>query len=179
MDIDGLIDRLIAREGGYVHDAADRGGETCWGITAAVAREEGYAGPMRALPRATAVAIYRRRYWTAPGWDRVAAIAPVLAAELFDAGVNMGVATAGSFLQRALNALNRGGRDYADLPVDGRVGPRTIAAIAAFLKLRGPAGEGVMVKAVQALRGERYVRLAERRPADEAFLYGWLAGRVG
>ena len=29
------------------------------------------------------------------------------------------------------------------------------------------------------LQGERYLRLAERRPANEAFLYGWLANRIG
>ena len=34
-------------------------------------------------------------------------------------------------------------------------------------------------KAVEALQGERYLSLAERRPASEAFLYGWLANRVG
>jgi hypothetical protein len=35
------------------------------------------------------------------------------------------------------------------------------------------------LKALDALQGERYIRLAERRPANEAFLYGWLANRVG
>ena len=35
------------------------------------------------------------------------------------------------------------------------------------------------LRALEALQGERYLRLAERRPANEAFLYGWLANRVG
>ena len=87
--------------------------------------------------------------------------------------------TATGFLQRALNALNRGGRDYPDIAVDRRVGPRTLAALAGFLRVRGRTGEGVLLKALDALQGERYVRLAEARPANEAFLYGWLAGRVG
>lgn len=134
---------------------------------------------MRAMPRTAAVRIYRHRYWDAAGLAAVAARAPALAAELFDAGVNMGVATAGGFVQRALNALNRGGRDYPDIAVDGQVGARTLAALNGFLAHRGTAGEAVLVKAVQALRGERYLSLAERRPANEAFLYGWLAGRVG
>jgi lysozyme family protein len=177
--VDELIDRVIAREGGYADHPADRGGATCWGITAAVARAEGYDGPMRAMPRAVAVAIYRHRYWEAPGWPAVASRAPALAAELFDAGVNMGVGTAAIFLQRALNALNRGARDYADVILDGRVGARTLAALDGFLARRGAAGEGVLIKAVQALRGERYLSLAERRPANEAFVYGWLAERIG
>lgn len=179
MDIDSLIDEVIGREGGYVNHPADKGGPTRWGITEVVARANGYAGDMRAFPRAEAAAIYRRLYWLGPGYDRIAEQAPRVAAELFDTAVNMGPETAAGFLQRALNALNRGGRDYTDLAVDRRVGARTLAALAGFLRVRGRAGEGVLLKALDALQGERYVRLAEQRPANEAFLYGWLAGRVG
>ena len=78
----------------------------------------------------------------------------------------------------ALNALNRNARDYPDVAADGRVGPQTLAALAGFLKARGAAGERVLLKALDALQGERYVALAEARPANEAYLYGWLAGRV-
>ena len=103
-----------------------------------------------------------------------------LGAELFDTGVNMGPAVAVTFLQRALTALNRNGEDYADLTPDGRVGPTTLAALDTFLKVRGrSSGETVLLRALEALQGERYLRLAERRPANEAFLYGWLANRIG
>jgi hypothetical protein len=37
----------------------------------------------------------------------------------------------------------------------------------------------VLLRALEALQGERYIRLAELRPANEAFLYGWLANRIG
>ena len=179
MGVDELIEDVIEREGGYGDHPADRGGATCWGITEAVARAQGYAGDMRRLPRSEAVAIYRRLYWSAPGFDRVAARTPALAAELFDTGVNMGVTVAAGFLQRALNALNRGGTDYRDLTLDGRIGATTLTALDAFLKTRPRGGEAVLVKAVEALQGERYLHLAERRPANEAFLYGWLANRIG
>ena len=179
MNIDDLINAVIAREGGFGDHPADRGGATRWGITEAVARADGWSGPMRDLPRDRAVAIYRRLYWSRPRLDVVAALAPSLAAELFDTAVNMGPAVAIGFFQRALTALNRGGGDYADIAVDGRVGPDTLAALDAFLRRRGRSGEGVLVRAVEALQGERYLTLAERRPANEAFLYGWLARRVG
>lgn len=177
--IDDLIDAVIDREGGYVHHPADRGGATRFGITEAVARAHGYTGDMRHFARPAAVAIYRRRYWTQPAFDRVAERAAALAAELFDTGVNMGPAVAAGFLQRALNALNRGARDYPDMLLDGRVGVATLAALDAFLATRGDGGETVLVKAVEALQGERYLTLAENRPANEAFLYGWLAQRLG
>lgn len=131
-----------------------------------------------ALPRDEAVTIYTRLYWLKPGYDAVAARYPALAARLFDAGVNMGPVTATGFLQRALNALNRGARDYPDVPADGAIGPATLAALDGYRAVRGPAGEDVLVKAVEALRGARYVELAEAHPADETFLYGWLANRV-
>ena len=49
----------------------------------------------------------------------------------------MGPAVAATFLQRALTALNRDGKDYPDLVPDGRVGPVTLAALDAFLAARG------------------------------------------
>ena len=178
--IDVLIDALMEREGGYVDHPADKGGPTRFGITVAVARAHGYFGAMSALPREEAAAIYRRLYWLRPRFDAVAERCPRLAAELFDTGVNMGPAVATTFLQRALTALNRNARDYADLVPDGRVGPRTLAALDAFLAVRGKSGgETVLMRALEALQGERYLRLAERRPANEAFLYGWLANRIG
>jgi lysozyme family protein len=177
--IDRLIDEVIDREGGYVNHPADRGGPTNWGITQAVARQHGFAGDMRAFPRHEAVTIYRRLYWLRPAFDRVAQRAPALAAEMFDTGINMGPAVAATFLQRALNALNRGATDYPDMRVDSAIGPITLAALDAFLATRGASGETVLVKAVDSLQGERYVRLAEQRPANEAFLYGWLAHRIG
>ncbi len=179
VDVDQLIDGLIEREGGYVDHPADTGGPTCFGITEAVARAQGYDGPMRQLPRAEAAAIYKRLYWLRPAFDQVAKRSVRLAAELFDTGVNMGPAVAATFLQRALTALNRNGKDYPDLVPDGRIGPTTLAALDGFLKVRGSSGETVLLRALEALQGERYLRLAERRPANEAFLYGWLANRIG
>jgi lysozyme family protein len=180
MDVEHLINELIEREGDFVHHSADRGGPTRFGITEAVARAHGYAGAMAELPHDEAAAIYRRLYWLRPRFDQVAERTPRVAAELFDTGANMGPAVAATFLQRALTALNRGGKDYPDLVPDGRVGPATIAALDAFLEARGKrGGETVLLRALEALQGERYLRLAEKRPANEAFLYGWLANRIG
>lgn len=178
--IDVLLDELIDREGGFVDHPADRGGPTRFGITEAVARAHGYRGAIAKLPVEEAKAIYRRIYWLRPGFDKVANRVPLIAAELFDTGVNMGPGVAVTFLQRALTALNRGGSDFPDLVPDGRIGPATLGALDRFLRVRGQAAGGqVLLRALEALQGERYLRLAERRPANEAFLYGWLANRIG
>ena len=180
MDVDELIEALIDREGGYANHPSDRGGPTKYGITEAVARAHGYSGAMRDLPRDEAAAIYKRLYWLRPRFDQVAKRSSAVAAELFDTGANMGPAVAATFLQRALSALNRDRSDYPDLVPDGRIGPATLAALDSFFELRGrDTGETVLLRALDALQGERYIRLAERRPANETFLYGWLANRVG
>lgn len=178
-DVAQLIGALIAREGGYVDHPADRGGPTNWGITRAVARAHGYFGAMETMPRGEAERIYRRRYWEEPRFNRVAALSFPLATELFDTGVNMGPGVAARFLQRALNALNRNERDYRDIAVDGVIGPATLRALSDYRRVRGTRGEAVLLKAVEALQGERYIALSEARPANEAFVYGWIANRIG
>ena len=175
---DSLIDPLLGREGGYSNHPDDKGQETMWGVTIAVARRYGYAGRMRDMPRSEAVRIYRARYWSEPGFDRIALLSVPIAEELFDTGINMAPGVAAVFLQRSLNALNRQGKDYHDIKVDGDVGPATRGALSAFLSRRGKEGEAVMMKALNVLQGARYVELAEGRGANESFLYGWLRTRI-
>ena len=120
MNFDQSFERLLGHEGGYVSDPRDPGGETNWGITVTVARAEGYNGSMRDLPRDTAKAIYKAKYW-----------APVRADELpdsvrfdvFDAAVNHGVNQSSKWLQRAAGANP-----------DGVIGAQTVAAA----RLAGP-----------------------------------------
>lgn len=174
MRINQVIEDVLAREGGYVNDARDAGGETNFGITRATATANGWKGSMRDLPRDFARDIYRRQYVVRPGFDQVGAVSEAIAGELVDTGVNMGPPVAAKFLQRALNALNNRGRDYADIAVDGQIGPGTTAALKAFLEKRGVDGERRLLALLNALQGERYVALAEGRAANEAFMYGWL-----
>ena len=115
---------------------------------------------MKELPRVEAAAIYRRLYWLRSRFDQVARRAPRVAAELLDTGANMGPAVAATFLQRALTALNRNGKDYPDLVPDGRIGPMSIFALDAFLAARGArSGETVLLRGLEALQGERHLRL--------------------
>ena len=54
MNIEQFLNELIRREGGYVNNPADRGGATKYGITEAVARQNGYKGHMKDLPESLA-----------------------------------------------------------------------------------------------------------------------------
>jgi len=169
---DSILAGVLANEGGYVNDPLDAGGETKFGITKAVARANGYKGPMRDLPKATALEIYRAKYIVAPGFGLVGNMSMPIAAELVDTGVNMGPAAATRFLQRALNGLGDG-----SLVVDGMMGPATLAALKAFLAKRGAEGERRLVALLNAEQGVRYLELTEARSTNRTFLFGWL-GRV-
>lgn len=170
-----IIDDILRTEGGYVDDAADSGGETNFGITKDVARAYGYTGCMRDLTRDEAFDIYAARYWDAVRGDELAELSAAVAFEVVDTGVNMGKHRAVTFLQRALNVMNLGGRLYPDLTVDGLSGPMTIAALRQYLAARD---EGALLKALNCLQGAHYIGLAERREKDERFVYGWLRNRV-
>lgn len=176
--IERVIDEIVEREGGYSDDKRDSGGKTRFGITENEARSYGYAGDMRELPVELAREIYRVRYYTGPGFDKVAELSELLAEELVDTGVNMGQDRASVFLQRCLTAFNLGGELYPDLVVDGDIGPATIDALRAYLAKRGKEGEQVLFRALNCLQGERFIYLAERRVKDEAFVYGWIRARV-
>lgn len=176
--VDRIIDAVIATEGGYVNDPADRGGETCWGITATQARAFGYTGPMALLPKDVARTIYRRDYVEAPRFADVLAIDPSIGVELIDTGVNMGPATATRFLQRWLNAFNEAGNHYPELLVDGQVGEKTLAALRAFLRWRGPMGAAALLKGLNCSQGARYLDICEGDRSQRRFAFGWLTNRV-
>lgn len=181
--VDDIIEQILDEEGStYSNNPADSGGPTKYGITqSTLSAWRGHActaDDVRSLLMDEAAKIYRERYYTQPGFDKVAAISPAIAFKLTDAGVNIGVATASLFLQRALNVFNQGGTLYPDLKADGSIGPVTLSALSTYLAKRGKDAETVMLRALNDLQGARYIGLAESREKDESFVYGWLLQRV-
>lgn len=170
---------LLAIEKGYVNNPADAGGETNWGVTVKLARAWGYTGAMRDLPKAKALDILEREFFIGTHLNSVATFAPPVAAKLCDIAVNMGGSWAGTFLQTALNALNRRGKDYPDLKVDGGIGPTTVAALQAYMRAR-PTGTSmvVLLTAIRAQQAARYISLTSREE-NEDFVYGWLLRAQG
>lgn len=173
-DIAKLVDGVIAREGDYVDHPADKGGPTRYGITQATARAHGYAGDMRALPIELARTIYRTTYWTAPRFDQVATIAPHVAGELFDTGVNMGVGAAANFLRRALRVLTG-----TTIPATGAIDAGVIGALSAYLSVRSKQdGEAVLVELLNDEQGEHYESIVEANASQRAFVFGQIRNRV-
>jgi len=100
IDSSSAITRVIQREGGYVNDPADMGGETKFGIS-----KKAY--PNLDIPNITeaqAAAIYKRDYWDKINADQLPANIREAA---FDAAVNHGVGTAKRLLSEAGNDLQK------------------------------------------------------------------------
>ena len=173
-----VIDAILRAEGGYVNDPQDKGGETNFGITVAVARANGYTAPMRDLPVALARAIYTARYITEPKFDQVLALHAGIGAEVIDTAVNMGPHRAAEFLQRWLNGFNDTGARYPALFIDGRLGEQSLGALAAFLKWRGQDGATVLLRALNGLQAARYLEITESNKSQRRFLFGWIKERV-
>lgn len=170
-----LIAEVIDREGGYINHRADRGGPTRYGITQAVARNNGYHGDMRYLPISVAEKIYADRYWHPNHLDNIVTLNEALAVYVFDYGIHSGVSRPARDLQRLLNVLNREQRDYPDIATDGVTGPATLRALRQYSSTRGSRGLEVLAESVNGIRISFLVSLSEQRESQEAFTYGWLS----
>jgi lysozyme family protein len=115
MTFDEAFDALLKHEGGFSDHAADPGGKTRFGVTEAVARREGYRGDMRDYPLDEAKRVYQKLYWNALRLDDLRS---EFRFDLFDAGVNSGVAQTVRWVQRIVGVT-----------VDGLLGPRTLSAV--------------------------------------------------
>ncbi|WP_445946378.1 glycoside hydrolase family 108 protein [Shewanella sp.] len=169
-----LIDELIDREGGYVNDPTDRGGETMYGITLKVARKYGYKGAMRHMPYELAFMIYADIYWAPLKLDEISKISEALSEQLFDFGVNSSPAAAACSLQQALNVLNNRQTLYPDLLADGVLGSRTTAALKSYVSHRKQAGVKVLTEAVRGQRISFCIGIAANDESQEKYSFGWL-----
>lgn len=120
--IDEIISDVLTSEGWprYTDNPLDRGGPTKGGITLPTLSD--YLGrpakvsDLQALDEATARKLYEHLYVVKPGFDLVED--EMLREQLVDTGVLSGVGRAARWLQQA-----------AGVPVDGRLGKLSLAAI--------------------------------------------------
>ena len=93
----------------------DTGGKTKWGITEAVARENGFTGDMADLTLGMAMGITQMKYWDAVQAEKLPEEIRYL---VFDGAFNSGVRQSIKWLQRACKIKD-----------DGIIGPQTLAAL--------------------------------------------------
>jgi lysozyme family protein len=176
------IHLLLTVEGGWVNDPTDRGKETYSGIS-----RKWYPGwpgwiivdRMKAEPRFPAnlktdkilsdmvFRFYDDEYWKKLGLEDVAD--KESAEEIFEMAVNFGIEPAVKIVQEAVNLLNKAGKEYADISVDGDVGPNTIDVVNKYRINNKP-----FIRTVNGLQFERYVEICRKDKSQEKFFHGWL-----
>ena len=177
-EVHALLDRLIAREGGYVEHPADPGGATKYGISLAWARRVGLdldhdgdtdRDDIGLIDRGIARTLYRLHFWAEPRLDQ---LPEALQEPVLDWAVNAGPALAIRELQKIVNGFVRT-VDSGLIPLveDGRIGPRTAETTARVLAKHGAS----LLNAYAHARCEFYRRLVTANPANVAFIKGWLS----
>lgn len=171
--------KTLSHEGGYVDDPLDSGGETYKGIARnhhPKWRGWNIIDAFKDIPRfphnlasssdlkSLVKTFYKKGFWET---NKLSCVPQPIANEVFDTGVNMGAVTAARILQKALNLLNRNGKTFPELVVDGKIGGKTLAAIKAcdLSKLN---------TTLNLLQGERYMNIVRKNPKQERFFNGWL-----
>lgn len=113
-DFNAIVEYTLKKEGGYVDDNVDKGGETNFGISKASHPNVN----VKNLTKAEAIEIYRKKYWDGTNIDKLHD--QRIAQKLFDMSVLMGQKQAVILLQRALLASGR------DVLIDGDLGRITV-----------------------------------------------------
>lgn len=152
------VEVILKNEGGFVNNILDKGGATNWGITKAV--YEAYKGravsvdEIKNMPRADAVAIYKKNYWDKVGGDNIKYYATALT--LFDQAVNRGV---GAVIKQAQSVLG--------ITQDGGIGPQTLAALNAV-------PDTSFIPKFLAAAENSYKAIVANNPSQSVFIKGWL-----
>lgn len=162
--VQDLAREIVAREGGYVNDPDDPGGETNFGVTIGTMRRLGLdvtrdgvvdGRDIRALTRAQAAEIYIEHYFIRP---KINALPSALHAAVFDMYVNAG-GGAVKILQRLLSEMG-----FACVP-DGALGPATLRAA----QMAFDAAPSHLADAYGIARRDFYYALGDARPASRKY----------
>ncbi|HOQ47919.1 MAG TPA: glycosyl hydrolase 108 family protein [Bryobacteraceae bacterium] len=160
-DFNTAVAVVLKHEGGYLEDH-QTGEISKFGLTADFLRSIGLPDDrdsIRNLTQEQAIEIYRVHWWEKYGFDRIRD--QRVATKFFDLAVNLGPQRATRLLQQALNHCG------AQLPVDGILGERTIAAA-------NEAAPECVLAQLRALAAEHYRTLAAKDPKYLPYLKGWL-----
>lgn len=146
---------VIQNEGGYVFDKNDPGGETKFGIT-----KRSYPSlNIRDLTLEDAKKIYYRDFWQKGKFEEISD--DLIATQLFDLSVNLGIRAAVIILQRALRAVG------INVQEDGLMGSQTLSAVS-------NSDPRCLLAAIKSEAARYYRQIAAKNPSQQKFLKGWL-----
>ncbi len=158
MSFDDSLPEILYNEGGYVNDPQDPGGATNKGVTQATydsfrKSKKLEVRPVRYITMSEVSEIYQRNYWHDGRCDLLPS---GVALVHFDFCVNAGIFQACRTLQGVVGQTR-----------DGIIGPKTLAAIAAY-------DDKSLVAEYSKARRSFYTSLAASKPSLSKFLKSWI-----
>lgn len=157
-DFNHAVIKTLMKEGGskITDDPDDAGGLTKYGIS-----QRAYPNlNIRNLTEADAKNIYKHDYWDKIKGDDITS--QVIAENIFDTAVNMGPRTASRLAQVALDLD----------PVDGIIGPNTIAAL-------NSRDKQLFIAEYTLAKIARYAHICRNNRSQRKFLLGWINRSLG
>ncbi|MHB8580959.1 MAG: glycoside hydrolase family 108 protein [Ignavibacteriaceae bacterium] len=110
---------------------------------------------------------YRTEFWNKIQGDLLPS--QLIADELFDTSVNLGVSAASEILQHTINLLNKNGTIYPDIIVDGIIGNQTLTILNKCIAANG---EKLIFNLLNIYQAKKYIEIMERDHSQEIFI-GW------
>ena len=112
---------------------------------------------------------YRSEFWKKIQGDILPS--QLIADELFESSINLGVTAASEILQRTINLLNKNSKLYPDIKVDGLIGSLTLEALNKSISANG---EKLFFNIIYYYQAKCYIEIMEKDHTQEIFI-GWFS----
>ena len=179
-----VVAAIFAVEGGFTLDKSDKGNWTSGVVGQGELKGTNHGISAMAYPdldiakltQEEATNLYIRDYISKPGYGDLIALSPAVGHKVVDAGVNTGTRQSSLWFQRSMNALSRGGQDFPQINVDGKLGTGSIKAYEALRRVRGNVRAcELTIKLMDAQQANHYMSLTK----TPQYIPGWIDHRIG
>lgn len=178
-----ILAAVFAMEGGLTTDPKDRGNWTTGVIGQGELKGTNFGISAMAFPsvdiknltREQATNIYVTNYINKPGFGDIITLSPAVGQKVVDAGVNAGTSRSSRWFQQSMNHLSRGGVDFPQINVDGKIGAGTIQAFESLRRVRGKVRAcELTLKLMDAQQATHYTSLVK----TPQYIPGWIDHRI-
>lgn len=179
-----ILAAVFAMEGGLTTDPKDRGNWTTGVIGQGELKGTNFGISAMAFPsvdiknltQEQATNIYVTNYINKPGFGDIITLSPAVGQKVVDAGVNAGTSRSSRWFQQSMNSLSRGGVDFPQINVDGKIGAGTIKSFETLRRIRGNVRAcELTLKLMDAQQATHYTSLTK----TPQYIPGWVDHRIG
>ena len=182
MQVEGFISNNKSDHGGFTYKGISRTNHPDWpgwkiidaSVTAGTASGSTAASVNSKLKNNDQLNQLVEEFYRSEFWNKIQAdLLPtqLIADELFESSINLGVPAASEILQRSINLLNRNSKLYPDILVDGIIGTQTLAALNKSIAANG---EKLLFNLLNFYQAKRYIEIMEKDHTQEIFI-GWFS----